>query len=302
MFAGWKTEDSLGVSWDRETSVTSLDQKEVEVQFAQGRIMREQSSAFVRDLETLQREVSNFRGFQERVEQVISELSAKHAQDLASAYAKINDARGDNSRVVADINAKLTQALTRLSACEGHGMAIDELRRSQSTHLSDIGAVRSNHVSELAKRDLHHTKLADHLDALEKAMSITAQKHVDWSKEAHMRLSSCEVHRTAISDLQSFQASFTARVEEIERRFVASADNQAHELVALKNSHTKFTNEVRAASVDQRLEFLERSIGTSAEKHAMELASMMTKMEQMHKKLDMGSSLGFTCGSSFADA
>lgn len=237
----------------------------------------------------------------------IASDKAKHDANHKSLAERLDYLEGvmqkftdQHSRDGADSKAKLDHLHGRLAACEKHAPLIGDLQKGHAGLLSDKAATES-----------HHATLRERVDYLEGMVGSSAEKHfkeLEFLKTAHSRLA------TESKTREAFHATISERVSFIEQQLGDSADQQAQELAAahskldqlhgrlasceahgsaidnLKKSHAnlaqdKATREAHHMSMAERLEYLERVLGDSAEKHARELASAQAKVDQLHGRL-----------------
>jgi len=198
------------------------------------------------------------------LEEALGESADKHARELASAHAKFDTVH------------------SRVAACEAHGAAISDLKRTHTSFASEKASLQervvyiegmlgdsaekhamaldnfkdahAKHAKELeAVKAAHsqHATMAQRLDALEKALSDASGRHTQDLTEAHTkldrlhsRLSTCE---TTGSDLKKAHAGLTNE----------KAGMAAHQ-----------------ATLQERVDYLETMQSSSADKHARELDSV----------------------------
>lgn len=206
----------------------------------------------------------------------------------------VGDSAGKHQRQLEEASAKLEHLHARVSGCEsGHG----ELKRWAS------------------EKDGKHASMADRVAYLEKLAGDSAEKHLrelDAFRAAH------EGHMQATKakhgSIEQTHASMESRLNYLEGVVGDSADQHAKELEAMKASlgelasgiqahgtvaqrlgdsmvalnaaHSTHSNGTRDmlskhATIESRLEYIEKAIGDSADRHAVALA----KLEQLHGRV-----------------
>ncbi|CAE7636955.1 unnamed protein product [Symbiodinium pilosum] len=227
---------------------------------------------------------------------------ASIAERLEYLEAKIGDSFDQHERELKAAHSKLEQVHTRLSQCEKHGANISELHRSHSTSSQEHKAALAAHSASLGER----------LDFLEKSLGQSAEKHakeVDALKASHSRITT----ETKLRD--AHHATVSERLEYIEKMIGDSADKHAKELSAahekiqdmhkrvadceargshveaVRKAHDKMANDQAAhasnhATLRERVDFLEKKVGDSAEHHKKELQATRQFQEQLHSRLN----------------
>lgn len=243
--------------------------------------------------------------------------SAQHST-LAERMAYLEQAMGDSadkhSQEIAAAHAKLESMHTRMAACEQHGAALGDLKKSHSSLSTDKATL-----------EMHHATLKERVDFIEGIIGDSADKHGQALEAAHAkldqlqgRLNACERHGTHLGDLQKSHAGLAndkvkletdhatlkERVDYLESLLGDSSDRHSKELESLKAAHAKLMadskgnhsrlNEVIAqekeardghhASVQERLNYLESILGDSADKHEKHIRSLEAQ-KASHAKL-----------------
>merc|ERR1740138_656843 len=160
----------------------------------------------------------------------------------------LGDSADKHAEEMAAAHLKIDQVHGRLSACEAHGNTLGELKKAHSNLANDKKAL-----------DSHHATLKERVDFLESALGDNADKHDKASAKVdqiHNRLCGVEKFGASISDLQ-----------------------KSH--TALSNSHEDHKS--KHASTQERLNFLEQTIGDSADKHAQELEKLKAAHDKHEK-------------------
>ncbi|CAE7544182.1 unnamed protein product [Symbiodinium natans] len=227
---------------------------------------------------------------------------ASFAERLEYLEGKIGDSFDQHERELKAANAKLEQVHNRLAQCEKHGASISELHRSHSTSSQEHKAVLAAHSASLGER----------LDFLEKSLGQSAEKHakeVDALKASHSKIAT----ETKVRD--AHHATVSERLDYIERMVGDSADKHAKELAAahekikdmhkrvvdceargthvdsVRKAHDKMASEQAAhasnhATLRERVDFLEKKVGDSAEHHKKELQASRQAQEQLHARFN----------------
>mmetsp|Transcript_51792 Transcript_51792/g.150580 ORF Transcript_51792/g.150580 Transcript_51792/m.150580 type:complete len:1459 (-) Transcript_51792:92-4468(-) len=225
------------------------------------------------------------------------ESVAQRMEYLEEVMQKLGD---QTHREGAESKTKLDQLAKRVSECE-----------RQASMISDLQKAHAGLANDKATAETYRATLRERVDYLEIAVGSSAEKHfkeLEALKTAHSRLAAESKTREA------HHSSIQERVAFIEQQLGESADKHAKELSAahaklehlhgrlsvceahgvaidgLKKSHAtlaqdKASRESHHRSVGERLDYLERMVGDSAEKHARELANAHSKLDQVHNRL-----------------
>jgi len=206
----------------------------------------------------------------------------------------IGDSADKHSKAMDAAQARLDQMHGRLSSCERHGSAIDDLKKSHATLWSDKSAL-----------DSHHSTLKERVDFLEGVVGDSADRHMkelENIKAAHAKLASeSKAQQSKLGD-QMVQdkeardvhhASVQERLLYIENLLGESAekhDRQAKVLEEHKSLHSKHASDARSreashATLAERINYVEKCLGDSADKHSQELADALAKVESAHNRI-----------------
>lgn len=297
-----------------------------------------------RDVETLKVGHAHHATITERVgylEQLVGDSADKHTEESALAHAKFERVHsrlaacekfGSSIDELRTLHINLSKDNNNLldhhaSLKERFDHIENLLGDSVDKHAEELAAVRSNydkHAAAFVKhcrefdglRAAHaqHAGIRERLDYLEKVVEDSAEKHNDGLANAlgkldtvHARLSLCERHGGAISDLHKALATLAAdraaadarhtsmaeRMSYLEELVGDSPDRHAQELKALKDAHSKHARDLESfklvavhhTTLDERMKYLDAAIGASAEKHALELEAAHVKLEHLHGRL-----------------
>jgi chromosome segregation ATPase len=203
----------------------------------------------------------------------------------------IGDSADKHTQGMKDAQSKLDQLHARLSKVEKHGDSIDEL---------------NGHMKK-------HASTSERLDYLEKAVGDSADKHdsaleaLESLRNAHGRHS--DAHGKHAKELEILKSSHAAhasleeRMNFLEKTVGDSADKHSkafEELESLKTAHgrhadahgkhaSELDNLKRShaahASLEERMKFVEKNIGDSADRHAEELAAAHARVDKVHGSL-----------------
>ncbi|CAJ1435729.1 unnamed protein product [Effrenium voratum] len=132
--------------------------------------------------------------------------------------------------------------------------ALTELRSSHQKLQSDAKTKESN-----------HNTLLERIQYMEKVMGDSAVKHSQELAEAHSkidemhsRVAKCEVHGESLESLKKSTASLASGKTRLEEHH---------------------------ASLGERVDYLEKALGDSADRHALEMASAHSKLAALHSRL-----------------
>jgi len=202
------------------------------------------------------------------IEKVIGDSSEKNLAELGATHGKIE------------------QVLNRLIVCE-----------KQCSSLRDHREAISGLTSDKVALDAHHQAMKDRLDTLEQYLGESMDKHVVALEALKL------AHTKHTKELDSFKvtharhATLGDRLDYMEKVLGDSADKHFAELTTLKAAQAKqetaFSKEVdalkaantRNATMAERMEYVERLLGDSADKNASELEKTHAKLEQMQGRL-----------------
>merc|ERR1740138_694675 len=137
----------------------------------------------------------------------------------------LGDSADKHAEEMAAAHLKIDQVHGRLSACEAHGNTLGELKKAHSNLANDKKAL-----------DSHHATLKERVDFLESALGDNVDKHDKASAKVdqlHNRLCGVEKYGASITDLQ-------------------------------KNHAQLLNNTAHHASLQERMDYVEKTIGDSA--------------------------------------
>ncbi|CAE7573833.1 unnamed protein product, partial [Symbiodinium sp. CCMP2456] len=229
----------------------------------------------------------------------------KHAsvqERLEYLETKIGDSFDQHERELKAAHAKLEQAQNRILQCEKQGATISELHRSHSTTSQEHKAALAAHTASLGER----------LEFLEKSLGQSVEKHakeVEALKVSHSKFAT----DTKLRD--THHATVSERLDYVEKMVGDSADKHAKELAAahdkikdmhkrvtdceargnhvdfMRKTHEKMANEQAAhasnhANLKERVDFLEKKVGDSADHHKKELQATRQAQDQIHARLN----------------
>ena len=218
------------------------------------------------------------------MEQRMGDSFAKHAQELATAMAKMDAVHG----------------------------RVSEERVAREAHVASLESLKKAHGSLASEKQVlekHHATLEERLDYLEKALGDSSDKHtreLDALKAAHQKVASeqkskehshgqvsdrlSQLQREK-EDLHARHMSLGERVDYLEKLLGESAEKHTQEIERFKAKHAKDLDasasklQSHHAGLQERLEYLEGKLGDSADKHSKELSTMEAKMQELHGKL-----------------
>lgn len=231
----------------------------------------------------------------DHLEKVVVETAGRHEEDVTSL-------RSASDKLHAKVSSHESQ---HASTSKAHGAISSELK-AISAHAAQahdkIGAVEEVHTEVATKlEDLKakHEKYAAHLSRHTKDLEIVkaAQlKHVVLETQLdNVQRSSKDRSDKHESEL----ANATAQLDRIHQK-VSNCDKLGSTVEDLRRSHTAMANDHREtiahhAGVKERLDYLERLVGDSADKHAAVLADLKAaqdkhavSMSKQSQELDRG--------------
>lgn len=212
------------------------------------------------------------------LEQAIGESADRHAQELAATHTKLEQLHGrlSDEKASRESHANSTRDLVNKEkeAREGHHASIGKrleyleglIGSNADKHAIELEACKTaqnKHASESKARDAVHASMEDRIAYLEKSMGDSADKHAKELQDAVLKLD--QVH---------------GRLSTVEKQ------QHGSQIDELKKSHANMTSqktqlEAQHATLKERVEYLESSIGESADRHNKALADMRSA----HSKL-----------------
>mmetsp|Transcript_71998 Transcript_71998/g.211369 ORF Transcript_71998/g.211369 Transcript_71998/m.211369 type:complete len:1246 (+) Transcript_71998:73-3810(+) len=192
---------------------------------------------------------------------VLHNKASRHAEDVSAAHAKAVDAQG-----------KLEHMHDRVSLCEGHGKALEDLKRGHHTLANKKEQLAADHM---ALRDLvnshadHHDKHAEEARELKMGQVKLKQhqdkvaNHLEQEKEAH------GTHRATVEE----------RLGYLEGLIGDSADKHTKEILDLKAANMQHGKDLKArdghhATMEERVGYVEQVLGFAAEVASSQGGSM----------------------------
>eukprot|EP00931_Biecheleriopsis_adriatica_P025225 TRINITY_DN15541_c0_g1_i2.p1 TRINITY_DN15541_c0_g1~~TRINITY_DN15541_c0_g1_i2.p1 ORF type:complete len:1858 (-),score=462.88 TRINITY_DN15541_c0_g1_i2:61-5634(-) len=224
-------------------------------------------------------------------------LEAHHAslkERVDYLESLIGDSSDKHSKALDAAQARLDQMHGRVSTCERHGSAIDDLKKSHANLFRDKSAL-----------DAHHATLKERVDFLEGVVGDSADRHskeLEAIKTAHQKLQQeSKAQHGKVSDQMTqdkeardvLHASLQERLNYLESVMGDSADKHERHMKALEEQkalHAKLSSDVRNreanhASLAERVNYVEKLLGDSADKHAQEIAAAMAKLDSAHGRI-----------------
>merc|ERR1740121_2981241 len=228
------------------------------------------------------------------------ELLTGRLEGLERAHG---EATAKHSSGVSELGSKVQATIDRLAGVEKHGQHIGDLKRSHDAlaakkadlenshatmgervsylekmlgdsvekHAKELRALKdshSNHKNDLeGLKSLHskHSTVDERLDYVEKCIGDSADKHAEELEKLkrshdslHGRLSSCESHGSKLSDLQKSHGGLAAKKAELE---------------------------MHHASLQERVDYLEKILNDSADKHNEKIEEAHARLGDLHGRL-----------------
>mmetsp|Transcript_28375 Transcript_28375/g.51223 ORF Transcript_28375/g.51223 Transcript_28375/m.51223 type:complete len:660 (+) Transcript_28375:57-2036(+) len=337
--------------WEKQ--IESLDAKEMEIHQTQLRLIKEQTASFRHDFMIVRKELNEMKA-------AVVQQTADTAEVEASLVIKLSEMFAKERQEVANLRDELTSMKTQLRGhdvheslkdlkekmdldrsdrtnshgrlerqCQDlaetlgrHGRLHEDTDRKLASHRQTLErAIDSSHgtVKELLGKhanDTHqrHASTDERLAFLEKALGDSADKHdrhlqeiqnlqrnirevssahdhhgreldgLKLAKEHHASLQERVVFlEKTIGDSADKHTAHTRALEEVRKASDAAKGHHSDQLDRL--SREKEALHAKHASVEERLKFLETSLGDSADRHHQELKSTHSKIDQLHSKL-----------------
>mmetsp|Transcript_83133 Transcript_83133/g.211624 ORF Transcript_83133/g.211624 Transcript_83133/m.211624 type:complete len:270 (+) Transcript_83133:3-812(+) len=225
--------------------------------------------------------------------QALKESHSKHGKDLDEHHATVQERIKYLEKSLGDSADKHTKELKALAA-------------AHDKHASDLSGIQAVHAA--------HASLPERMDYMEKLLGDSADKHtltLQALQDAHAKFQAS--HGKTAKDLetmkvlQAHHATMGERVDYLEQTLGDSADKHAEEVAALKAAHAKTQDALAKqakdasaalahhATVGERLAYIEKCIGDSADQQLRELEALkqahsntakdLTSMKDLHGRL-----------------
>ncbi|CAE7633212.1 unnamed protein product [Symbiodinium pilosum] len=263
-------------------------------------------------------------GSKAQLEEKLAEHHATLAQRLDFLEKAMGDSFEKHAKdMAAKVDAVHSRVADERAAREAHGASLDTLKKAHSSLQSEKLALEKNHASlvdrvekvhsaltsQKAQQDVTHASLRERVDFLESSVGDNADKHGKALAELHAKMT---------NDTKSSHATLSERLDYVEQMLGDSAGKHAQEISdarakldemharisgceahgehidSLKQAHSMISGgkakleeklQEHHASLNQRMDFLEKAMGDSFEKHAKELAATAAKVEAAHGKV-----------------
>eukprot|EP00933_Yihiella_yeosuensis_P034921 TRINITY_DN2841_c3_g2_i1.p1 TRINITY_DN2841_c3_g2~~TRINITY_DN2841_c3_g2_i1.p1 ORF type:complete len:1158 (+),score=286.19 TRINITY_DN2841_c3_g2_i1:162-3476(+) len=238
---------------------------------------------FVKDQKTVNEKHASMGERLEYLESVIGDSADKHAQELKNASGKIEQLHGRLQTVEKShqVVGELQRSHSNLSkdhkaALDAHHSSLNErmdylesrLGESLDKNSKELEQMRVSHgrmTTDQKARDAHHASVAERLDYLEKAMGDSADKHTQEIQATHLK------------------------VEQMNTR-VLEAEARGGHIDAIRKSHSNLVNDMvtrdtQHASLNQRVDYVEKLLGDSIERHQKEMQAHRQNHETLHARL-----------------
>mmetsp|Transcript_956 Transcript_956/g.3389 ORF Transcript_956/g.3389 Transcript_956/m.3389 type:complete len:609 (+) Transcript_956:886-2712(+) len=263
-------------------------------------------------LEKHSKELSGFAhqaSLPERLEQLEKQLGGStdaHARELKALKDSHSKHAAAHSRLAQDLEAMRASQEQHYGVAERVGYLEKLLGDSAERHAQEVQALREAHakhataqgrhgkdLESLKASELKHSTLEERLEYLERLLGDSAEAH---TKELHSLKEAHGKHATTqgrlAQELEALKAthgehsSLADRVGFLERTLNDSADQHAGELSALRAAHGKHAADllklakenastaVQHTTLQQRVDYLEKVTGDSADRHTEEFRSL----------------------------
>jgi len=260
----------------------------------------------------------------EYLEKFVGDSADKHdaaARALETYQKGLKDVHGNISKHQAELlarqqhHATMEQRMEFLEkqlgdSADNHQKLTDELENLKGKHKKisqDYDALHGHVKGEKDAREQHHATVEERLQYLEQFVGDSADKHAKAVKDleaAHSRIKDFHGHMVGVkANQESHKANMEERLEFLERQIGDSADRHSEELEALKGNHSKLSKtldqlhghikgekdqrEKHHATIEERVNFLETTVGDSADKHdkmSKQLDAAHSSLKDIHGK------------------
>ncbi|CAE7433140.1 unnamed protein product [Symbiodinium pilosum] len=248
--------------------------------------------ALRREKESLHSRHATFEERLANLERFLSESLDKHSRELSDHRTAHGRTSGE-TQALREKHASVEERLKFLEQSIGDSVErhASELKQAK-LQLETLHGKLSDEQGHRESRDQHHATLEERMRFVEQSLGDSAEKH---SRELRAHKDSREQQH----------ASLKEKVSYMEKLIGDSADEHARKLEAHKrdledhkrslsnhqqafDEHRKQAQNQQAAverhaSFEQRLDFLERALGDSAQHHTGQLRAAKAELEQRHE-------------------
>jgi len=237
--------------------------------------LREACARHARELEGMKAAHTRHELVGERVGSLRDDVN-RHAEQVEAAHSKVEDLRKACMSAVSDLSSqhgelsKDRDALGSLHASLHERVEYLEgaFGDSAEHHAREQAALKSVHdkhvqaLQELRAAQANHASIPERLNYLEQALGDSSDRHAEALAKAHTKMDGLhKVHGTAVETMMEAHSKV------------------ALEKAALEDRHVAL--EARHTSLQERLGFLEKIHGDSADRHAEELAAAHARLDAM---------------------
>mmetsp|Transcript_10058 Transcript_10058/g.27079 ORF Transcript_10058/g.27079 Transcript_10058/m.27079 type:complete len:424 (-) Transcript_10058:7-1278(-) len=300
---GGEVSESKRMQADWERQIESLDQKEMELHQTQLRLIREQTATFIRDLGALRGEVGALKAAMGLSSGKVAESHASFNDRLqvlerfVGDSACMHEATAKDIKFLKDGHTGHLKSLEDLQAASSRHASMPErmeyieklLGDSADKHAEEVQSLRDAHSKHAQDLLDHHATVEERIQYVEKLLGDSADKH---AKELKALKAAHDRHAGDLSEVKAGlgqHASLPERIDYLEQLLGDSADKHARELQDLKDAHAKFLAahgkhakdleglkalHAHHATMGERIEYLEKMLGDSADKHFEELQAL----------------------------
>jgi len=280
-----------------DKQLESLDQKEMELHQNQMKLLRDQLANFTREIGTLKKEMAELKGGREReeaqfaalqeqvhrettdgrqevvnvvatLEQMLHDHKAESKNLFDSLHnrhgSSLNDLKGEFKKRDQE-HAKLHERLGPLERCLGESVnQLSELRDSHDQHVNAFSK-HAKDMQDLKGSHAEQSSVPDRLAFLEQLVGDSIDGRSGFGARSRGRSPTGSLARMPTFSAQN---SLKDRMEEIEK--VVGLHGDSHNCTADKQAEL----ESHHATLGERVKFLEKAIGDSAEAHEKELKKL----------------------------
>merc|ERR1719253_105302 len=264
--------------WERQ--IVSIDKKEKEVHQTQLRLIREQTSAFIRDLAALRQEVASLRASHPSHNDMAAGAK-EHAQKLEALKDLVHQHKAERDRSHGVLHEQVA-ALER-----DHGERTMRLEK----HCAHLGEHVSQHMHLNGEKQLSIQAELEKVARMEQQLWAEVgareadveelRKGLDGEKlarEGHFRSTQDEQH--------SVLGSVKKRVEYLEHMLGDSCDKQTRDLNSARGKLDHLQGRFALhSSLPDRMEYIEQIIGEFSDKQEREAEAARSKVEERHEKV-----------------
>ncbi|CAK9113576.1 unnamed protein product [Durusdinium trenchii] len=231
----------------------------------------------------------------EYLERLLGESVERHSQEIESAKSA-HVRLADEAKAREAHHASVAERLNYIEQLVG-----DSFERHSKEIQASHTRLETMHSRLVAcESDANHKSLRERVDFLEKLLGESVDKHSEGLQAAHSNLQKLHgsLQEQMSTRMEKLHGNVQERLQAIEKQLGQVDDRReahARELQQVKSqvdqAHQKLGNPTKPqsslhhATMAERMEYLEKLMGDSADKHSSELGQAHTKLDQLRGRL-----------------